>query len=985
MAKINSICEALAFNLQDEEINKLGYDGYEAFDKLTSVNGKARNPNQPLINLISDEYYTTDNLYQHGEHNKNYNSKLTALEMLKKEQEEEDYTNMLRNIYFKANFPFSFHPNYYGYYNFANVPLTANKTSKNTRIFNGAIVPAYIGSENETELYHNYWEWFIGSEKKFEGLNSKVNSYSKVIFDVINVQSPYFSIVDIRKESNNFIMTISEFIAGYDTLNDTLQDNAIGILVDDSVDKNLFRSVLTNWDMLSDESKTVEYFYNNIQSKYTYYIYFKSDTVLCIAGSATYLDIDSRHSGQEYPIAMGYLNIVGMDFSKIYSSRLGQAGFHPRFLTKLLHSQIVILNPKTKPQPGLPNYIPDEIDVTRVLLTPRNSIATLTIKLGKTIIDKDEYPNTFKTITSSDALLNITKVTDLEYTINFLGNTPDRKRATIKVVTTRYDGTDNIKEIEFIYTTSEFREDDDDNVVTLPSSSGGDGGGSGGTGSGGGGGGGNPPGGGPGPDIDETYQGGQIDWGRVHDSVYTEGYNNSGYYGEVSGKFTSLNIEYLYKGYILHSKIYTWMNHNNSIIPLMGDYNGFPISRKELVIQYNYLTNYVGIYDKTFDISSEYSYTAKGGEAPIFEDYTYKEKDELKYDFVDSAFLEKSLMNENYLIPKYVKRKHFKTTTPLETFPTIPMGEGLEVVNLKALGTITDETTNDPNVNNIYLTPTDSQDKIKLGSYDPKSTKKRFITEYLPIEWEVDDIPFINKEGINDEVKGMFFIPGRNWLKDATEVYAPIWVQNPGIYGSLEGKVKIGDLYYKVTSIEEGSNTLRFRTDIDFENINTKVSFAQTYPLTMEDGYKFEFGEVTGEKLTINSNLDKRHAIATLSFIFPHTQWVKEIYNNRIYRNDISYNAGFYSINPKDSKANTIRCKYFDKDTPPNYSLQEITINSMKCNATIQIPYIRQNFIHISTRLPYQSLYKQSNDFMRTLDSIDNTLIEEVIVKDANT
>lgn len=956
MAKINSICEALAFNLQDEEINKLGYDGYEAFDKLTSVNGKARNPNQPLINLISDEYYTTDNLYQHGEHNKNYNSKLTALEMLKKEQEEEGYTNMLQNIYFKANFPFSFHPNYSGYYNFANVPLTANKTSKNTRIFNGAIVPSYIGNENETELYHNYWEWFIGSEKKFEGLNSKVNSYSKVIFDLINVQSPYFSVVDIRKESNNFIMTISEFIAGYDTLNDTLQDNAIGILVDDSVDKNLFRSVLTNWDILPDESKTVEYFYNNIQSKYTYYIYFKSDDILCIAGSATYLDIDSRHSGQEYPIARGYLNIAGMDFSKIYSSRLGQAGFHPRFLTKLLHSQIVILKPKTKPQPGLPDYIPDEIDVTRVVLTPTYSTATLTIKLGKTIIDKNEYPNIFKTITSSDTLLNITKVTDLEYTINFLGNTPDRKIATIKVVTTRQDGTDNIYETTFEYMTSGF-EDDRGNVTYPPSG----GGGSGGTGT-------TIINGGI-PRFPTTYSPPNEPPKDPKDYSYVEMYDNSGFYGKIPDDWILYHFNYYGKeGQLLQIDVYDFAMINRGC-------------RKRLFINYNYITNVVGLAELNQDISQERIYFSKN-DIPEFEDYTYKEGDELLYEFIDHPHQGDKFDTRKTI--KYVKRKHFEATSALETFPTTRVWGDMEVVNLKALGTITDETTNDPNVNNIYLTPTNSQSKIKLGSYDPLATRKTFKTNYLKIEWEVDGIPFINKEGINDEIKGMFFIPGPSWLRDATDVYTPMWVQNPGIYGSLEGKVKIGDKFYKVISLEEGYNTLRYRRDINFiiDAYSPTVDAAQKYPLEMANGLILEFGELEGYHLIIKDNLNyKRNTVSTLNIKF-YIMHVKSRNNNYVNSSVVLVKESLMSYKPQKGNLAIIKCEYFDKNTSPNVPLVETTIGSDLYKEATQIWRIEFDTTSISGRLPYQTMYHLSRGFE---SKYEEGLFEEVIVKDANT
>lgn len=960
MAKINSICEALGFNLTDEQINKLGYDGYEAFDKLSSINGKARNPNQSLVNLLSDEHYSTENFYQHREHKKNPQSNLSKLEWLKKEQEDSGYTNMYPNYNYRATFPFEFNYNQYKGMSIADVPLKASQSSKITRIFNGAIVPAYIDSENETELPYTFFEWFVGSEANYVGLNTKVNSYSKVMFNLINTINPNFVITDIRKESNNFIMSVTEFINNHQTLNDMIQDNAIGIILDDSHDKTEFQTALTTWDNLPDSGKSVDKFMTDIQNKYTYYIYWKSDTIILIPGSATYLDIDKRTSTREYPITYGYLGMSAIDYSKVYNSRLGQAGFHPRFLTKLLHSQVVMLEPKTTTQPELPSKTPFDIKITRTTFTPNNNTSTLTITLGKvTQTGVPDVPDILQSVSEVGGnKLNLTKVNDLEYTISFKDTSADSETTLcVSIVEGNLMTEPKLTNITLRFLVDALEKDDGSITVI---------------------GGGRRKRGKPTwiftPPGDSNW--GSVTDGTIRKMIHTELYNNSGKYGNIPGAvIIARRLEDDFT-FIEYNDLWGVIDYGagERIVP-KGN-----LSQKELLVQYNYITNTIAIYEEDIDVSQETNfldYKNVIAENVVFEDYDYQEGDELKYILADCTY--RAAPDEVRSV-KYVKRKHFKATSILPSLPKVESSQGVELVNLKALGTITEETTNNPNENIIYLTV--GATKIKLGSYDPLATQKKFMTDYLPIEWEVDDIPYLKKEGINDEIKGMFFIPGENWLTDPTDVYAPTWVQNPGIFGTLEGKVQIGDTYYRVTSLEEGFPSLLYRTDVTdwIKEVKIKdyeIAPLQEYPYQTPVG-KFSFGDIPNN--TIQVEYKNFHPRVSKIITEIHVGYrTKRTTDTTGYRTGL--HQTFIHNHVGDTSEYSLTSDKFNRDTYPSEPLHTIGSNSdgTPIEEMTAIDDIYFSVKYVSLRLPYQTM----SDFI-DINKIYDTLGNVKEVPNAN-
>lgn len=959
--KSNSICEALAYNLQKEELTKLGYDGYEAFDSLQCQNG-FRLPSQPTINLLSDEKYSTANIYgkNFGEDILAVSDITTKVEMYKQE-EKENYSNLITNRYVNCKFPFSFNNSQEG---FATIPLTTSTESSYTFMYNGAVVPVMIKSDASRPLNipYNYFEWYIGSETNIPNgsINYAVNNAIKRLMDTITGINPSFRLQDIRLTPQNFIMTRTEFINNYEQLHNLISDDSIGLLVDDKVDKTAFQTALTTWDNLPDNEKTVDKFFTDIQNKYEYWIYFKCSPLILVCPTATYLDIDKRvKTGLDYPTSAGYLDVSKIDFTQTYNSRLGQAGFHPRFLTKLLYSQIVQI-PMNGTPPVLEDYTEDIITLDKLLLVDGET-ANLTITLGKTTVNGKDYPNIIGEVVSTDTnKLTLTKVTDTSYTLEFTQTALSGDSVRVDITTKRTSDGTNYGNNHFSYTLlcGKGLIKSDEGVIGLIGKSSGGVTGNGATGNGGGG----PQPQGPDPDIEELVPD-NIDDDTIRSNHLVVYFNNSGEYkkpfnsiGEilikpvrVDGHIPINGYKYVIINYVAHTEEYKDGTYGVFSV-------GSNISKKHLLVHYDYFLKQVNITEFNTSLKPK-------GDNYIWEDYSYVEGDELNYLFVDDENqLRVHWDNDNV---KYINRKHYLS---IDTSPVLPTKEGdnITLVDLTKLGTIIEETES-ASKNNIYLAvpkPTannpDAVDKVLLGHYNPTATKKKFETNYLPIKWLVDGIPSINAEGIDDEVKGMFFIPGNNWLNDPTDITAPNWVQNPGIYGSLDGLVDIAGTTYKVSSLEESYTTLIGRTDKNF--VINKDDLVVT-PIEAP----YQFGG-TNYKLVQDSNIltckttnlseynKSKSAVLKL-----YLSWVKTTINV-----DDNTSMDYYTdarkgcIITHNFKSNTFQLEAleFNKTNPPSVEEHTYTINWL--GTFKEVKYVKEVSVTpmlISTRLPYQYLY----------------------------
>lgn len=976
--KSNSICEALAYNLQKEELTKLGYDGYEAFDSLQCQNG-FRLPSQPTINLLSDEKYSTANIYckNFGEDILAVSDITTKVEMYKQE-EKENYSNLITNRYVNCKFPFSFNNSQEG---FATIPLTTSTESSYTFMYNGAVVPVMIKSDASRPLNipYNYFEWYIGSETNIPNgsINYAVNNAIKRLMDTITGINPSFRLQDIRLTPQNFIMTRTEFINNYDQLHNLISDDSIGLLVDDKVDKTAFQTALTTWDNLPDNEKTVDKFFTDIQNKYEYWIYFKCSPLILVCPTATYLDIDKRvKTGLDYPTSAGYLDVSKIDFTQTYNSRLGQAGFHPRFLTKLLYSQIVQI-PMNGTPPVLEDYTEDIITLDKLLLVDGET-ANLTITLGKTTVNGKDYPNIIGEVVSTDTnKLTLTKVTDTSYTLEFTQTALQGDNVRVDITTKRTSDGTNYGNNHFSYTLlcGKGLIKSDEGVIGFIGKSSGGGTGNGATGNGGGGP--QPPG--PGPDeiIPDS-----IDDDTIRSNHLVVYFNNSGEYKKpfnsigsilirpatIDG-YTSLNG---YKEIIMNFNSYIDYRDKKSD----GTYGikslGSNISKKHLLVHYDYFLKQINITEFTTNLNP-------GEDNYIWEDYSYVEGDELNYLFVDDENQLKVQWSAENI--KFINRKHYPS---IDTSPVLPTKEGdnITLVDLTKLGTIIEETES-ASKNNIYLAvpkPTANNpgavDKVLLGHYNPTATKKKFETNYLPIKWLVDGIPHINAEGIDDEVKGMFFIPGNNWLNDPTDITAPNWVQNPGIYGSLDGLVDIAGTTYKVSSLEESYTTLIGRTDKNF--VINKDDLVVT-PIEAP----YQFGDINyklvqdSNILTCKTNLSKYNTFKSkiLKIYLLWESAIIDVDNNTstdIFFTDITIREGYVIINNFKSNTFQLEALEFNKTNPPSVEEHTYTINGL--GTFKEVTYVKEVSVtpmFISTRLPYQFLYvsrDESYNFSSTLN-----------------
>lgn len=943
--KSNSICEALAYNLTKEELTKLGYDGYEAFDSLQCRDGY-RLLSQPTINLLSDEKYTTENIYakNFGEHILAVSDINTKLEMYRQE-EKDNYSNLITNRMVGCEFPFSFNSSQQG---FASIPLTASNSSSYTFLYNGAVVPVMVKSDTSRPLNipYNHFEWFIGSENNIadKSINNAVNNAVKKLMDTITAINANFSLQDIRITPQNFIMTRTEFITNYEQLHNLITGDSIGIIVDDSVDKTAFQTALTTWDELDDTQKTIDKFFTDIQNKYKYWIYFKCSPLILVCPTATYLDIDKRtNKGLDYPTTAGYLDVSKIDFTKTYNNRLGQAGFHPRFLTKLLYSQVVQI-PMNGTPPVIETYTEDTITIDKQILLP-NETATLTITLGKTNANNKDYPNIVGEVVSSDTnKLTVTKVNDTTYTLSFTQNIAESDVANVNVTTKRTnDGTNyNDNKFSFVLVCSKNIIKDDKGSIGVIGGSSGGGGGNGSTGSG------------PNTtDISkppETIIVDDYDDNIAKSKQLIMYYNNSGVKGKAPDNIVTISIEpsVFYKDIPGYKSVVVKYNAHKSLYYTGVDRIGNVLSKKHLFVHYNYIINQVNITE--FDTG-----LIQDSHNIQFEDYTYQEGDELKYNFMDIESY--GTNNVNNKKDKYIKRKHFTSTNASSELPT-KQGDNITLIDLKQLGDIVDEEESSTK-RNIYLKI--GTEKVLLGHYNPTLEKKVFETNYLPIQWLTDEIPHINAEGINDEVKGMFFIPGNNWLNDPTDVTAPCWVQNPGIFGSLEGLVDIGGTTYKVSSLEESYETMICRTDKDFKITNNKLEKINITKTPYTFG-TIEYQYVQdSDIINCSANLRKFNSkVSVLGITIYPLENIINLSDNIESSTYKPYLSNIFSHNSKNDIFN-VESYQFNKNNPPSEKEYEYVFSLKNFKKGTYLFDITIKPVMISTRLPYQELYTVRN------------------------
>lgn len=952
--KSNSICEALAYNLTKEELTKLGYDGYEAFDSLQCRDGY-RLLSQPTINLLSDEKYTTENIYakNFGEHILAVSDINTKLEMYRQE-EKDNYSNLITNRMVGCEFPFSFNSSQQG---FASIPLTASNSSSYTFLYNGAVVPVMVKSDTSRPLNipYNHFEWFIGSENNIadKSINNAVNNAVKKLMDTITAINANFSLQDIRITPQNFIMTRTEFITNYEQLHNLITDDSIGIIVDDSVDKTAFQTALTTWDELDDTQKTIDKFFTDIQNKYKYWIYFKCSPLILVCPTATYLDIDKRiNKGLDYPTTSGYLDVAKIDFTKTYNNRLGQARFHPRFLTKLLYSQVVQI-PMNGTPPVIETYTEDTITIDKQILLD-NEVANLTITLGKSTINNVDYPNKMGDVISDEPnKLVVTKVNDTSYTLSFSQDAVSEEKIRILVRTQKT--TDGLAYVNNHYSyyflcAKGMVKDDNSGAINVVGGSSGGGGGNGSTGNG-------PSGQGPGPERTPPRVPQDIDDETIKSNFITYHYNNSGVKGKAPTSVASIFIEpdYDFPGYkkvIYNYNAYKNWSIENTLLKGVGRIGNIK-SKKHLFVTYNYLTKQIDIIEFDTELKQDTSEIQ-------FEDYAYQEGDELKYMFFDLAetLVDTAIDNRT---PKYVKRRHYLSIDASPALPT-KQGDNITLIDLKQLGDIVDEEESSTK-RNIYLKI--GTEKVLLGHYNPTLEKKVFETNYLPIQWLADEIPHINAEGINDEVKGMFFIPGNNWLNDPTDVTAPCWVQNPGIFGSLDGLVNIAGTTYKVSSLEEGYDTLTDRTDkkyILFSDDIPAINFTKSPPEIIGNTQYDYVQDSNIMKCSVPlSKYKSKTSLVNLSLDYLTTIMYLDLGTETSFNSAVR--VGVVIHNPKNDNFN-LEADEFNRNIPPSVKEfeKEVGGNGRIKEATYLYSLSRSKVVFLSTRLPFQARYSIAND-----------------------
>ncbi len=136
------------------------------------------------------------------------------------------------------------------------------------------------------------------------------------------------------------------------------------------------------------------------------------------------------NGGEAFPLDTdGYIDYSAIDYRKKYTNAIGAAQLNPRVISKLdsgFYTPVQTFNPSPT--------VPDKISITRQVYKKDYNLGILTIECGNhTMEDGTIKYNEIVSVTSNNNLINITKTAEGKYDISFISTATEQKEV-LKVV-----------------------------------------------------------------------------------------------------------------------------------------------------------------------------------------------------------------------------------------------------------------------------------------------------------------------------------------------------------------------------------------------------------------------------------------------------------------------------------------------------------------------------------------------------------------------
>lgn len=452
LTSYNSLAEAIAFNLTDENLEELGYTNFNGLTKGIHSNKFTENAVIPPKNVLyrrglyedtqkfkvidykQMEFDSLENILQTG---KTLNS-ITPLK--DKNTREIDTTN---------------------YY------LWKSSTGIDAGVVNGTYTGFYCDIKNDITkmpFFGNFdepnyraclYDSFKTEYKTLVGLRNRL-AEEGVFF--------YSPLTDFRYLDNKKVIKVSELIDGsFLGMINLIPNNTIGFVYKDTnyagnVDTNnqydqFCADILNGKDIVSSYDK-VQAFEAKYSGKYT--IYYRTANVLYFGNlddvSITGMFVNDN-TGLDYPLTeSGYIDYKNIDYSKTYTTALGAAKVSPKIISKMLGWSWMNVDAFTNEPKDDTQGVATKISITNQVFRPSDNTATITITLGYTEINGTRYNDELQPLYSANQYINIETVNDTTYKVSFRNTTNPQTDFVYIPIKNTYTGVviDNFYELELV-------------------------------------------------------------------------------------------------------------------------------------------------------------------------------------------------------------------------------------------------------------------------------------------------------------------------------------------------------------------------------------------------------------------------------------------------------------------------------------------------------------------------------------------------------
>lgn len=450
LTKYNTLSEALAFNLTNEEIDEFGY-----FETLQKEEYVKKIYEKLMNNVFEDEknvyeYKVEGTAKRYTANTRKYNQ--SEFELENKDSEFMQRTNSLLSVN-NASKEKSLNIGNNAFSRF----LAKDKTNIDYGVLERWIFNNALFYCHSTRIPNNYLPFFgdYSGTKPFNFISGVFTGLTYIFHtnsQYKNGKLLFSSFKDFRWLENKKTFTFTDDIIDSDIFEyaNLIPNHTIGYLCK----KEIYEEFIKEEPTFKEKCKTLDEIIK-LEKKYRnkVFIFYRNINHFHMFFNNCFIhDLFCYDSGERFPLDdNGYIDYTKLDFRKIYTTGLGSANVNINLLTKLIDTQIAGCDTFKNEPISDKQGIPYQIDFTNTIFNKTKNTSTMTIKLGYTKIDNITYNDELIFVKSENNLLDIIDNKNETYTILFKKEEVSKDNILVSIKNTFTNETDIISyEMNFL-------------------------------------------------------------------------------------------------------------------------------------------------------------------------------------------------------------------------------------------------------------------------------------------------------------------------------------------------------------------------------------------------------------------------------------------------------------------------------------------------------------------------------------------------------